>query len=530
MESIQIIPNLVMYKLRPHQEVFVDSVLEKLNHNNKILGQAACGFGKTLCMAFFTEKSKYKTLILVNSIDLLNQTKETFDRQCVDLGTFTSKDKKFPLNNNVVCMTETLKKRIQKNENLINHFDLIIVDECHVLIYEEIINRFPNKKIIGLTGTPVRLKRYKVDEEYSQVETMSDIFDDIVVSESVNWLIENGYLCREKNEYIDFNYSGLKVDSSGEFTASSLKQVFESEDYINAMLNSFEIYCRGKKVILYTAATSTNKIYHDRLTKIGFNCKTYDSVNNVTSDRKEVVEWFENENGDSVLINTGCFTTGFSHDNVEVIFVARATKSLALWIQMIGRGARNSKDIEKPYFLLIDGGNNNEEHGIFSFDRDWRKIFFDKQRKSYLKDMYECEECGYTFEKKDKICPNCGAEIPEKEPPEEKEQKLFEIKGQKAKPIIPTLDLNFHIIKGHSKYQALKILKEKWIVFLCKFDIPLKDFEWHERQGSFRQRFKKHLFSIYLSVLRSILKDGKHLRYDTFCDKILTETKIKKYG
>ena len=78
MVVIQITPNLVMYKLRPHQEIFVDSVLEKLNHNNKILGQAACGFGKTLCMSFFAEKSKYKTLILVNSIDLLNQTKETF--------------------------------------------------------------------------------------------------------------------------------------------------------------------------------------------------------------------------------------------------------------------------------------------------------------------------------------------------------------------------------------------------------------------------------------------------------------------
>jgi len=75
----------------------------------------------------------------------------------------------------------------------------------------------------------------------------------------------------------------------------------------------------------------------------------------------------------------------------------------------------------------------------------------------------------------------------------------------------------------------LKILKQKWITFLCKFDIPKKDFEYHERNGSFKLRFKKYLFSIYLSVLRSILKDGKHLKYETFCDKILTETKIKKY-
>lgn len=519
------------YELRPHQLKFVNGVFEKLKTNNKILGQAACGFGKTLCMSFFAEMSGSNTLILVNSIDLLNQTKETFDRQKVELGTFTAKDKKFPLTKNVVCMTETLKKRIKKNSSLINHFDLIIIDECHVLIYEDLIKNISDKKIIGLTGTPVRLKRYKVDEEFSQVETMSDIFDDIVTSESVEWLIENGYLCREKNEYIDFNYSGLKVDSSGEFTASSLKQVFESEEYIQAMLKTFDNLCKDKKVILYTAATSTNKLYHNELTQRGYNCKTYDSINNVSSDRKEVVEWFENKEGGAVLINTGCFTTGFSHDNIEVIFVARATKSLSLWIQMIGRGARNSKEIEKPYFTLIDGGNNNEEHGIFSFDRDWRKIFFDKQRKTFLTEMYDCDECGFMFPKEEKLCPNCGCEIEVLETDEDtpKELKLFEIKGKKNAPQIPTLDINWHIEKGHTKFETFKILKAKWITFLCKFDIPLKDFEYHQKKGNFKQRFNKHLFKLYLEILRSILKDGKHVKYESYCEKILTETKNKKY-
>jgi len=136
-----------MHKLRPHQEVFVNSVLQKLETHNKILGQAACGFGKTLCMTGFVEKTSFKTLILVNSIDLLNQTVETFERQKIDLGTFTSKDKKFPLKSNVVAMTETLKKRIIKNPKLVEHFDLIIIDECHVIIYEILFKYFKDKKI-----------------------------------------------------------------------------------------------------------------------------------------------------------------------------------------------------------------------------------------------------------------------------------------------------------------------------------------------------------------------------------------------
>lgn len=520
-----------MYKLRPHQEIFVDSVLEKLNHNNKILGQAACGFGKTLCMTGFVEKTSFKTLILVNSIDLLNQTVETFERQKIDLGTFTSKNRKFPVNNNVVAMTETLKKRIVKNPKLIKHFDLIIIDECHVIIYEMLFKYFENKKIIGLTGTPVRLKRYDYEENITAVEVMADYFDDIVVSESVQWLIDNGYLCQEKNFLIDFDYSGLKTDSSGEFTESSLKAVFESEDYIKAMLHTFNIYCEGKKIVLYTSATSTNKLYHERLTKAGYNCKTYDSVNNVNSERKEVVKWFENAGENSVLINTGCFTTGFSHDNIEVIFVARATKSLALWIQMIGRGARNSSEIYKPHFTLIDGGNNITEHGTFSFNRDWQKIFSDRKMKVKIEPQQECESCGFIFPEKEKKCPDCGEKVPEKEINEEQEKqvKLFEIKGQKAKLEPPKIDINFFINKGVTDYQALKILKNKWVTFLVKSKIEEKDFKYHFLKGTFTEKFRVFLKPQYLQIIRSILPKGKNVIYKNYCEKILTEAYTKKY-
>ena len=505
-----------MHKLRPHQEVFVNSILQKLETHNKILGQAACGFGKTLCMTGFVKKN---TLILVNSIDLLNQTVETFERQKIDLGTFTSNDKKFPLNSNVVAMTETVKKRIIKNPKLIEHFDLIIIDECHVIIYEMLFNYFDNKKVIGLTGTPVRLKRYKIDEFQSAVETMSDYFEDIIVSESVQWLIDNGYLCQEISEYIDFNYSGLKTDSTGEFTASSLKEVFESEDYIKAMLNTFRKKCLGKKTVLYTSATSTNELYRQRLTEIGFNCKTYDSVNNVTNERKEVVDWFENAGENSVLINTGCFTTGFSHDNIEVIFVARATMSLALWIQMIGRGARNSSEIEKPHFLLIDGGNNIENHGAFSLDRDWQKIFSDRKIKNIVEDIQECDECGFTSLAKEKICPNCGYEKPLGEE-QEKELQIFEIKGRKIKPEIPTIDLNFFINKGKTKFETLKVLKEKWLRFLLAHDFTIEQFNFH-----IQNKFNKYLRPVYFKILGSILQDSKRVKYMTFCEQIISKYK-----
>ena len=509
--------------LRPYQQELLEGILEKLKKVNSLCVQLSTGGGKTVIFTELVSQLNSKTLILVDNIDLVNQTVYTFKKQGIDVGCILAGNKKIPQNLVIVAMVKSLWNRRKKMPK----FDYCVIDECHLWEVNKLFDFLPNCKRIGFTATPVRLKRFKVDDEFTQLETMSDVYDDIICGKPISWLMDNGYLTHEQNEYIDFDYSGLKTDASGEFTASSLKEVFQSDDYKKALKHTFKKLCVGKKTMIFTSSTETNAIYAELLNE--YNVKTYDSVNNNSNERDGIVEWFR-DTPDAVLINTGCFTKGFDVCDVEVIFMARATKSLALWIQIAGRGARKTSKIEKPYFTLIDGGNNNTEHGIFSFDRDWYKIFSDKQRKSYLKDIYECEECGFNFEKKEKICPNCGTEIEEKDKPEELEQKEFVIKGKKANPQPPTLDLNFHINKGSTKYEAIKLLKDKWVVFLCKFDIPQNNFEYHENKGSFNDRFKKYLFPLYLQILKSILKDGKHTKYNSLCQKILTETKKKKYG
>lgn len=510
--------------LYPHQKEFLDEILEKLKTNNSVCAQLSTGGGKTVVFTELVSILNSKTLILVDSEDLVNQTVDTFKKQGVDVGCVLAGNKSIPGNKVIVAMVKTLWNRRKK----LPVFDYCVIDECHIWEFNKLFAFLPGCKRIGFTATPVRLKRNKIDEEYSELETMSDWYDTIVCGKPISWLMENGYLIPEINEYIEFDSTPLKTDASGEFTASSLKEVFQSENYKRALSKTFDKLCDGKKTMIFTSSTETNAIYAELFKDK--NVKTYDSVNNKPAERDDIVNWFK-DTPDAVLINTGCFTKGFDVCDVEVILMARATKSLSLWIQIAGRGARKTSKIEKPYFLLIDGGNNNKEHGVFSFDRDWKKIFSDKNRKSFLKENYECEECGFNFEPKEKICPNCGACITEKEPVEneEKEKKEFVIIGKKNKPLIPTIDLNFHINKGHTKYQAIKLLKDKWVCFLNKQDITLANFEYHERQKTFNYKFKQHLFPLYLQVIRSILIDGKHYRFETLCEKILKETKNKKY-
>jgi len=510
--------------LRPYQQELLDGIFEKIKVVDRLCVQLSTGGGKTVIFTELVSQLNSKTLILVDSIDLVNQTIDTFKKQGLDVGCVLAGQKKMPDNLIIVAMVKSLWNRRKKMPK----FNYCIVDECHIWEFNKLFPYLDQCKIIGFTATPVRLKRYKINDLQTAVETMSDVYDDIICGKPIKWLIDNGYLIKEKNEYIEFDSSPLKTDASGEFTASSLKEVFQSEEYKKSLRKTYDNICDGKKTLLFTSSTETNAIYADLFKDK--NVKTYDSVNNNPNERDGIIDWFKNTK-DALLINTGCFTKGFDVCDVEVILIARATKSLSLFIQIAGRGARPTNKTEKPYFILIDGGNNNDEHQVFSFDRDWNKIFFDKKIKNIIEEMQDCVDCGFMFPKKEKICPNCGKEVEiEEVDQEDKPEKLFEIKGKKNKIEIPTIDLNFFLNKGSTKYEVLKILKQKWVLFLFKLDIKKESFIYHRQNLQFRNKFDVHLRPIYFKIIGSILKDSKHVKYSSFTEKILNESFDKKYG
>ena len=66
-------------------------------------------------------------------------------------------------------------------------------------------------------------------------------------------------------------------------------------------------------------------------------------------------------------------TTGFDEPTVESIILNRATRSLTLYFQMIGRGSRVLPN--KTEFNVIDMGNNIARFGPWDAPIDWQEIF-----------------------------------------------------------------------------------------------------------------------------------------------------------
>lgn len=418
-----------MITLRPeYQQPFFDNIIKALYIDNydKVCSVLPTGGGKSVIIAKLANQLQGRTLILTHRIEILKQNSEWLQ----NAGILSSKENTIRYDSKIVIsMVQTLDARLKNYDvNYLGEFDNIIIDECHILIYEKVFSKYNYKKLIGFTGSPIVYGKniyHEIDGvEYVEPYTLSEIFDTIVSGPDSQDLIDLGYLVQDYNIALKLpDFDKLKESKSNPdgYTSKSMNEVYYNTVSLNKLDEAYYKYALGKKTLIFNSSNKVNKFVYDHLKSKGLNAKMYDTskareFNEATGNyytREEIIEWFRNERN-AILIGTNVFTTGFDVDDVEVVVVNRATKSLALWIQIVGRGSRTTKKIFKDKFTVIDLGQNIYEHGIWSKRRDWKKFFYSsgKQLKKN-RDMlstWECEYCGYLNVVGEKICSHCEAE------------------------------------------------------------------------------------------------------------------------
>lgn len=319
-----------MMKLFPYQERAVNEVFEKFEHNRKLLLQANTGAGKTVMFSYIAKhvvESGQKVVILCHREELVHQTIETLKTIGVSCQAITPSTRGIHhLTADVyVAMIETVHNRLKSGRFVFQNIGLVVADECHIRVFDKVYEYFPSSKILGVTATPVhtnRIKFFKCKycktehneltdccgdevEEWSKPFAFSMIYDDIVVGAEIKELIEFGQLVPEISFVKDYaDLSGLKTDSSGEYTTKSLDNAYSNDNAaFNVMLNYKEL-CQGKRTIIFNTSTKANLIVYEKLKEAGVNAKMFDSVNVSDVSRKELVEWFKNT-PDAVLCNVG---------------------------------------------------------------------------------------------------------------------------------------------------------------------------------------------------------------------------------
>ena len=379
-------------ELYGYQKGDIDAIFERMDNtvfNYRLLYQLPTGGGKTVIFSEivrrYLQTHKKKVVVLTHRIELCKQTSKMLKGFDVKNKIINSKIKELPDQNDYSCfvaMVETLKNRLNDELLQIENVGLVIIDEAHYNSFRKLLGSFPNAFILGVTATPLS----------SNIKLpMNQNYDELLVGDTILSLIDNGFLAKATTYSYDVGLTSLKVGINGDYTVKSSDDLYSNMVMQEKLLHAYAEKSLGKKTLIFNNGISTSLYVYETFREAGYPIRHLDNTN-TPEDRKDILRWFKHT-PDAILTSVGILTTGFDEPTVETIILNRATKSLTLYYQMIGRGSR--KLAHKNDFNVIDLGNNAARFGLWSEPVDWQHIF--KSPEFYLENLRDDTEIELHF-------------------------------------------------------------------------------------------------------------------------------------
>ena len=359
-------------KLYHYQEADINTLFEKLEHNHqhyRLLYQLPTGGGKTVIfseiVARYTEKYNKKVIVLTHRTELCNQTSAVLKMSGIKNKLINSAVKKVNRIDGYQCyvaMVETLKHRV--DDGLINTNDvgLVIVDEAHHNSFHKLLSKFKHAAVIGVTATP-----FSSDINLP----MRKNYDELVVGEQIGSLIEQGFLAKPTNWRYDVELNTLKTGIHGDYTVSTSDELYASPAMLDLLVHAYQRHSLNKKTLIFNNGIFTSRKVEEVFTNLGYPIRHLDNKTSPT-ERAEILRWLKTTKG-AILTSVSILTTGFDEPSIQTVVLNRATTSLTLFHQMIGRGSRRLP--QKKTFSIIDLGNNTERFGEWNAAIDWKHVF-----------------------------------------------------------------------------------------------------------------------------------------------------------
>ena len=374
-----------------YQRGAIDKIFERFENcpsDYHLLYQLPTGGGKTIIFSEIVRQylklKKKKVVVLTHRIELCNQTAKVLSdfgvlNKIVNSKASLDDQQKYSC---FVAMVETLNNRLLDDKLDISDVGLVIIDEAHYNSFTKLLKFFSTSFILGVTATPLS----------SNINLpMTDNYDDLIVGESISELIKNKFLAKANLYTYNVGLTSLIVGANGDYTVKSSEELYTNNDMLSKLLIAYEERCLNKKTLIFNNGINTSLIVYDTFKKAGFNIRHLDNTA-TKKQRFENLKWFK-ETPDAILTSVSILTTGFDEPTVNCIMINRATKSLTLYYQMIGRGSRLLKN--KDTFEVIDLGNNFYRFGDWGSDINWHKIF--RNPMNYLDSIQSDEEIEGRF-------------------------------------------------------------------------------------------------------------------------------------
>lgn len=336
--------------LRPYQQETVEAVEAGWGQHVRQLVVLPTGGGKTVVFSHLAAREPGRTLIIAHREELIEQavaklraaTGIEADVEMADR--WAGKTAKV-----VVASIQTLQRRASRF--LAAHFDLVVCDEAHHSIarsWRAVLSQFDgHARVLGVTATPDRGDQRSLGEYYTHLAHEVRLVD----------LIRQGFLAP-----ITIKSIPIKVDlnavrsTAGDFRADDVGHAIEP--YLGPIAQAIREHAAGRRVLAFLPLIATSQKFVEHCRAVGLSALHVDGY---APDRKTILERFESCEAD-VLSNAMLLTEGYDDPGIDCVVCLRATKSRALYSQMVGRGTRIWP--LKRDLLLLDPLWMHERHSI----------------------------------------------------------------------------------------------------------------------------------------------------------------------
>lgn len=343
--------------------------LDESDDDSNILYQLPTGGGKTVVFSEiarrYIEHTGKKVVVLTHRIELSAQTSKMLSGFGVKNKIINSEVKELRDQDEYACfvaMVETLNNRLQEEKVEINNIGLVIIDEAHYNSFRKLFKYFEKSTILGVTATPLS----------SNIKLpMKDNYQKLIVGESIASLIKKKFLSKANMYNYDVSLQTLKLGINGDYTVKSSEELYGNQSMLSKLLTAYTEIAKGTKTLIFNNGINTSRYVYETFKKAGYNIRHLDNKNNA-AERRDILHWFSTT-PDAILTSVSILTTGFDEPTVETIILNRATRSLTLYFQMIGRGSRILP--HKKEFTVVDMGNNVARFGMWNAPIDWQEIF-----------------------------------------------------------------------------------------------------------------------------------------------------------
>lgn len=441
-----------MYQLFDYQQALVDKTRQALSNGNKgVLIVSPPGSGKSVVIAEIarlTTLKKNRILFFVHRKELVNQIKDSFIKQDVDLK---------------YCTIMTVGK-VANRLPILPKPDLIIVDESQhsrAKTYQKIFDYYSDVPRLGFTGSPWRLSG----------KGFKDIYSAMVQGPTTKWLIEHhklapftvyGYQLGDKNV--------LKHSSTSDYTKQSMDDFTHSIIH-GDIVKSWLKFAKGRKTIVYCHSTSFSKEVAQAFRDAGINAVHADAKT-PEGKRDKIMADFK-KGKIKILCNVDLVSEGFNVPDSSCVVLLRPTESLVIYLQQSMRAMRYQPN---KHAIIIDQVGNFERFGLPDTDYKW--TLEDREKHPHREggtdgiQIKTCPDCFAVIKADCVKCPICGHDfsIEIRKIKQKKDQELRAIKAEKfhidliAKKKVSELTS----FKELALYAKAKKYKNGWIYHQAK--------------------------------------------------------------